>query len=205
MKGVVVVFLVGVLAFAFAFAEVGYSAASVAQDKDRQLWASVLPTPESPFSFYHIAKTGGSSLRVILYKAAMKHNLTSVIPCKNRACKCQLNYRLKWNAKDCKGDISDAKASVYAGHFSPNSLAASRGQQFSDNIQCVIIVREPMDRIISHYTYFNVKKFFNETGAHPLRITPSLRIIENLTPFLLLQLPANKTSWTYLWIVPNKP
>lgn len=153
-------------------------AAAVAQDKDRQLWASVLPTPETPFSFYHVAKTGGSSLRIILYNAAKKHNLTSVIPCRNRACKCQLNFRLKWNAKDCKGNITDTKASVYAGHFSPNSITASRGLELSGDRQCVIIVREPTERIISHYTYFNTKKFFNETGAYPLRIILSHRIVK---------------------------
>ena len=159
-------------------------ATAAAQENDRLLWASVLPTPEAPFSFYHIAKTGGSSLRTILHKAATRHNLTSVIPCKNRACECQLNAQVKWQADLCKGHITDTKASVYAGHISPNSLLASRGQLWSNSRQCVIIVREPMERIISHYTYFELKKSFNETGAHPLRISLPLPECDNLTPLL---------------------
>ena len=63
---------------------------------------SAVPSPSSPFVLYHIAKSGGSTLRDIIYKASMREGLTHMIPCYGKTnCLCQDNYVKTWNTILC--------------------------------------------------------------------------------------------------------
>ncbi|CAE7229797.1 unnamed protein product [Symbiodinium natans] len=93
-----------------------------------------------PLLFMHQAKSGGTSLREVLYKNSRHQGLSAYIPC-NGGVHCQ------------KFDIDGQTAAVYGGHFcwkaTTNNLARRGVHQFS----CVTIFREPVARIMSCYSY----------------------------------------------------
>jgi len=93
-----------------------------------------------PLLFMHQAKSGGTSLREVLYQTSRHHGLSAFIPCNGRV-HCQ------------KFDINGETAAVYGGHFcwkaTTNNLYRHGVRQFS----CVTIFREPVARATSCYYY----------------------------------------------------
>ncbi|CAE7947473.1 unnamed protein product, partial [Symbiodinium sp. KB8] len=88
---------------------------------------------KKPLLFMHQAKSGGTSLREVLYQTSRHHGLSAFIPC-NGGVHCQ------------KFDINGETAAVYGGHFcwkaTTNNLYRHGVRQFS----CVTIFREPVAR-----------------------------------------------------------
>ena len=61
-------------------------------------WQRVLPSAERPFIFYHVPRTGGTSLRQVLARAVARWRLPSAIPCHGGLscdCKAALSPRSK--------------------------------------------------------------------------------------------------------------
>ena len=91
---------------------------------------------KKPLLFMHQAKSGGTSLREVLYQTSRHHGLSAFIPC-NGGVHCQ------------KFDINGETAAVYGGHFcwkaTTNNLYRHGVRQFS----CVTIFREPVARATS--------------------------------------------------------
>jgi len=51
-----------------------------------------MPTPMTPFVFFHLRKTGGSSIRDMLYNASHQMKLTSFLPCYLAMAMCHVKH-----------------------------------------------------------------------------------------------------------------
>lgn len=121
--------------------------------------SSPLPTrnanvsKNAPLVFFHQRKAAGTSVMVGLHAAAVRHNLTSFIPC--------------FDGVDCDTyTIGSARAAVYSGHLQWGDLKelTRHAQQFNassgiwtrevyDAASCITVFRDPIARLESCY-YF---------------------------------------------------
>lgn len=109
----------------------------------RRPWRSSLPSAAHPFVFYHIARTGGTSLRESISKAASRYALTQIIPCHNGvSCACSSHNMAACAAR------SFSEAAVVAGHFRADQL---REEHVSANQTCFYMLRDPISRLASQY------------------------------------------------------
>ena len=136
-------------------------------------YRDMLPTPAKPFVFYHLAKAAGSSLREAVFKAARMWHLEATVPCHTLSCNCQEGFMFHNFDKFCKDKqtskpIDLSKSAVIAGHFSPRAVLSRRSLNQSA-YTCYTMLRDPVSRAISHFTFFHfgMKKSGNATVERP--------------------------------------
>eukprot|EP00439_Symbiodinium_sp_Y106_P084631 s744_g26.t1 len=107
-----------------------------------------LPYPEPnqqirmnrPLIFMHQAKSGGTSLRELLYNASMRKGWKPYIQC--------------YGAVGCQDfQAPKTKAAVYAGHFCWDEFAQNLHRRGVNEFSCVTNFRKPFYRILSCYSY----------------------------------------------------
>lgn len=107
-----------------------------------------LPYPEPnqqirmnrPLIFMHQAKSGGTSLRELLYNASMRKGWKPYIQC--------------YGAVGCQDfQAPKTKAAVYAGHFCWDEFAQNLHHRGVNEFSCVTNFRKPFYRILSCYSY----------------------------------------------------
>ena len=128
--------------------------------------------------FYHLAKAAGHSLRKAVVKAARVWRLEATVPCHGRpelSCSCQENYYFHNYNEHCRDKqtgkpIDLSKSAVIAGHFSPRGVLSRRSLDQSA-YTCYTMLRDPVNRAISHYTFFpnrwKTKQISNTTIERP--------------------------------------
>ncbi len=136
-----------------------------------------LPTPEDPFVFFHIPKSGGSSVREVIFNSAMDLTKTGAFPISQVFIPC-------YEPKSCVNPPPDfhwASFShpfrVLAGHFLWGQLdpyLSITNEPYDDNtfeinqqFSCFIMLRHPVDRVESCYYW----RFFKQVGIHLADIT----------------------------------
>jgi hypothetical protein len=131
------------------------------------------PTQAHPFIFYHVAKTGGSSLRTMLLNS-LDSNVIHYIPCYSVQCDCQFHYFRPNISESC--DLARLRrASVVAGHFSPPNLADLRD---TSKARCVVIARDPVARVVSHYSFFDdVHVIFGNKSFEQLGVSEKYEVL----------------------------
>ena len=130
-----------------------------------------MPTPMTPFVFFHLRKTGGSSIRDMLYNASHQMNLTSFLPCYgNVSCK---TYFLPPDEKIF---------SLYGGHLFyddvRNTLNLRREENYSsfpstNTFSCLTVIRPTVERVFSCWNFRMLQE--NES---PLKNAESLSVEE---------------------------
>jgi hypothetical protein len=161
-----------------------------------QLGDLVNASLDHPFVFWHLPKSGGSSLRFLMKQSVFK-NVTTIIPCENLHCKitaADLTQRQWLNRTSC--------AVAFLMHFEPRKLAAALfdinsgkygpteckrnwptiesklDRQYlqhtlMNHVNCLTIVREPVERLWSHHYFFgqedgDLKEYLMQRGAAKL-------------------------------------
>jgi hypothetical protein len=145
------------------------------------------PTKKRPLVFFHEPKTAGTSLRLVLYKAAVFGNLSSVVVCHSithstaPGVRTSVQQRLSCSTYDRtieaaavdSGALSHlwrdwSDAAIIGGHFSrslsPLLLRGRRG------FTCITMAREPTSRYVSYY-YERI--FHHHTNVTLSQLPPS--------------------------------
>lgn len=132
---------------------------------------SALPTIRRPFIYHHIMKTGGLTIRQVVAQGATSHDLTTAIPCVGSCdCRCNIVYNTPLSeTSTCLESEQFKLAAVYLGHFAPLALARFRPALNSDKL-CFVMIRNPLDRAVSHYSRFGVKDQFRGTPMDELSL-----------------------------------
>jgi hypothetical protein len=117
-----------------------------------------VPTPERPFLFYHLEKSGGSTLRPHLVRASLELGAAFFVPCYDAQGRMDRTYVSchKWGIEAHTTLEERTSLAVVAGHFPwgvRHELPAAQGRA-----QCFTILRDPVERIISFY-YERVQPF----------------------------------------------
>lgn len=78
-----------------------------------------LPSPSSPFIFYHLEKSGGSTLRSHLARAAHRLGLGFHIPCYHANASADRSFVTchQWDVKRFVDEAERPGLAVVAGHF----------------------------------------------------------------------------------------
>lgn len=105
------------------------------------------PTEEHPFVFFHLAKTGGTSLKHALYAATSRLKLNSSIECLTASCRAGRLDKRDWSHLVIAGHMS-------WGHVFSELPFNKRKFGNGTTISCVTIFREPLERLRSCY-YFH--------------------------------------------------
>lgn len=168
---------------------------------------------ECPFVFFHIPKCGGSTLREELVNAAMSIQKQVFAPCYDSIpCATTEEDIFRGNALiDERATCSD----IFAGHFSTGLLSTlakgwtedrrqakcgrnltyfpdeSVKSSMTSKFRCLIAVREPISRFVSHYYYFIEKENAFYRGRQLKDMS-----LEELTT--IIQRWANNTMLEYL-------
>jgi hypothetical protein len=130
----------------------------------------LVPTPQNPFIFVHIEKTGGTTLREFIYESTMAKGLDYFIPCHgNTHC---VTFGI--DESSVEGLEKLRNVSVIAGHFEWNEwkkLPAVQGRKTAP--PCLLIGRHPVSRAISYFyeRHFHPKtnpRMLNEYSAEEL-------------------------------------
>ncbi len=136
-----------------------------------------LPTPEDPFVFFHIPKSGGSSIREVIFNSTMDLTRTGAFPISQVYIHCN---GPKYCVKPAPG-FQWAKYShpfrVLAGHFiwgQFDQYLSITNEPYDDNtfamnqkFSCFVMLRHPIDRVESCYYW----RFFDQVGIHLADIT----------------------------------
>ena len=152
----------------FATENVGTSEKRVEAPKSTINPAS-LPSTKRPFIFFHIPKCGGSTLRDAFVQGGKAVARRTFAPCYD-------NVPCHTNEDDLVGTDFEEKASkadIFAGHFTTkllkilNTISNSASNNFTRNwdlgpselppMDCLVSIREPIARFISHYYHFTAK------------------------------------------------
>jgi hypothetical protein len=125
-----------------------------------------LPKPELPLIFFHLRKSGGTSIRRSLAEASKWHNITSWIPCfDNISCRLYLIplQAIGSTKIELVGNITtSALYSIYGGHVYyddvENVVSIKQGEnyaEFSDSpsFNCLAMIRPTVDRVLSCWNY----------------------------------------------------
>jgi len=118
------------------------------------------PTPQHPFVFIHIDKTGGSSIRHLVYESAVELELGRLIPPKDGLP--NIVYRIPQEGEEFYDRVSNL--SVVAGHFAWGvwtELPYWIGENQTHPPPCFIMGRHPVERVISYY----YQRCFREKGG----------------------------------------
>ena len=154
------------------------SPAVIAYPRTVRMLASILPSPDHPFIFFHIARTGGTTLRKQLVAAARRLHLTHAVPCYILHCMCKA-HRLP-NSKNYCGlnqSLTFANAAVLGGHFDPADLRfwnVSVGRS-----TCFTVLRDPVERLISVYAEFGLASRYEGRVFHNLTLPEMVRLQHN--------------------------
>ena len=135
-----------------------------------------LPSPENPFFFLHIEKTAGTTLRELIVNASIALQLQYAVPCYDPLHCETFDLSNTWETSDRNKMISieheinlDLRnVSVVGGHFSWGEWKKLPTlSNYGEMPSCFIMVREPVDRIISFY----YQRIYNSTGKHMRNFT----------------------------------
>ena len=122
------------------------------------------PTAENPFIFYHLEKSGGSSIRRDLIQSSLIKNINFYLPCYDGDGVLDVSY-LTCYQWDLKSHISKERAkgvAVTGGHWQWNvRYELPTPKNYIDDISCFTIQRHPIERILSFW-YERVLPYRNQ-------------------------------------------
>lgn len=118
-------------------------------------------SPSQPFVFFHLPKTGGTTVREVLYRHMHPKRDEVFYPCKVQSCITELTTRFE-NA--VRGKVAGTHVlphyAFILGHCDRTSvlrrISFERGTNVTtlNGIDCMTIVRNPFHRMLSHYYMF---------------------------------------------------
>jgi len=160
------------------------------------------PSAERPFFFFHVPKVGGSTLRAQLSEDARRLQLPQLVPCfegvkcgwwnehQNISPSCA--YGQGSHALACAYSEQTAGASIVAGHFGTTlvdavhaqrqvlpeagSQTACKASEPLTCVSCLVMLREPLDRLIAAYSYFDKRAMM--TPFQQLSLTDMLGVVD---------------------------
>eukprot|EP00550_Attheya_septentrionalis_P012376 CAMPEP_0198303626 /NCGR_PEP_ID=MMETSP1449-20131203/56982_1 /TAXON_ID=420275 /ORGANISM="Attheya septentrionalis, Strain CCMP2084" /LENGTH=931 /DNA_ID=CAMNT_0044006123 /DNA_START=147 /DNA_END=2942 /DNA_ORIENTATION=+ len=168
------------------------------------------PSVQHPFFFFHIPKCGGSTLKNVLNQATKAIGKTSFNPCYDSIpCPTTENSILSDPALERRAACTD----VFVGHFTTKLIPTLANIRHSEedkqckrdwdqdifqgphlpyaDFECMVAMREPISRFVSHYYHFIEKDNPNWKGK---RLSDCS--IDDLTE--IIHSSANNTMVTYL-------
>jgi hypothetical protein len=123
-------------------------------------------TPDNPFVFFHIPKTGGTTVREVMYKHLNPNKEKLFFPCKVQPCLIEMTTRFsnairaRLTGKDLP-QVEIAHYSYFLGHIDRATIleriSHERGKKVTSlsGVDCMTIVRNPFQRMLSQYYMFH--------------------------------------------------